>query len=167
MSKAYRRALVLIFGMLVFRGANAQPFEYKGIVLGQQTTVGDLEQKNALQCNTANRSQYGIKCFGKTTLFGKPGTTEVDVDNQNRVTRIHIRYTGNILAFKDMVRQMAGRFGRPYGFTGYTAEWRRKMSQDEQQWVKLQPNDYELRIVRFNMGPNPARVLHGNQRGDF
>jgi hypothetical protein len=157
----------VVLALLASGYANAQTFEFKGLVLGAQSSVKVLEEQHGVKCNEATRSENGIKCSGVTTLFGESASLEMYLNGQNVISYIHVRHHGNILKFKDMVKSIAEKFGPPMKMSGYTAEWRKGNGQVEQQWVQFQPETFELRIVRLDAPKNPAFLLRNKDKKDF
>lgn len=151
-----------IIGVLLLGGAGvagAQDFEFKGLVLGSKSSVQALEGEHSLKCDTAHRSQYGIQCRGASTFLGQKGALEVDLSNQEVITRINVRYESNLLKYKDMRKSFYEKFGRPQRQSGYTDEWRKGQGKVEQQWIKLTPETLEMRVVRLNTPTNPNFLL--------
>ena len=147
--------------------AHAQTFEFKGLVLGAKSSIQDLEAMHGLKCEERRRSQYGIPCSARTTLFGKDGSLEVNLSNENVITRIYVQHQSDILKFKDMRKTFYEKFGRSQSQSAYSDEWRKAVGKVEQQWVRLTPEILEMRIVRMDSPKNPAFLLNKKDRKDY
>lgn len=120
--------MIGFIGFLFLGGAGvteAQEIEFKGMVLGAKTSVQTLEGQHSLKCDEKHRSQYGIICRGVTTFLGQKGTVEINLSNENVLSRIYVRYESNLLKYKDMRKSFYEKFGRPQRQSGYTDEWRK------------------------------------------
>lgn len=163
-----RLKMIGIIGFWFLGGvAGTQEFEFKGLVLGSKTSTQALERHHSLICDAVHRSQYGIACRGATTFLGQKGTIEINLSNEDVLTRIYVRYESNILKYKDMRKAFYEKFGRPQRQSGYTDEWRKGLGKTEQQWIKLQPQSLEMRIVRLNPPTDPAFLLKDKDRKDL
>lgn len=165
-----RLKMIGIIGFWFLGGAGvagAQDFEFKGLVLGSKTSMHALEGQHSLRCDVGSRSQYGIPCRGATTFLGQKGTIEINLSNEDVLTRIYVRYVSDILKYKDMRKAFYEKFGRPQRQSGYTDEWRKGLGKAEQQWIKLTPNLLEMRIVRLNQPADPAFLLKDKDRKDL
>ena len=147
--------------------ASAQTFEFKGLTLGTKSSIQVLEATHGLKCEERGRSQYGIPCRGPTTLFGKNGTLEVNLSNENVITRIYVRHQSDILKFKDMRQTFYEKFGRSQSQSAYSDDWRKGQGKVEQQWMRLTPEILEMRIVRMDSPKNPAFLLNKQERKDY
>jgi hypothetical protein len=166
MLQASKASLLFALGLGLCGIAQAQTYDFKGLTLGAKSSVDELVEKHALTCNPRSKNEYGQPCGGNTTIFGEPGSVEVNLDNNSVISRIYVRFDSNPLKFKDMVASASAKLGRPMRRDASTAEWR-KGTGNEQQWAKLSWTSYELRIVRLNTGPNPARLLDEKKRKDI
>ena len=75
---------VMIMGVLplgTIKTANAQAFEFKGLVLGAKSSVQELKGKHGLKCEP-RRTLPSTRCVGKTTLFDKPGSVDVNLSSE-------------------------------------------------------------------------------------
>lgn len=146
---------------------HAQTFEFKGLVLGVKSSIQDLEAMHGLKCEERRRSQYGIPCSARTTLFGKDGRLDVNLSNENVITRIYVRHQSDILKFKDMRQTFYEMFGRSQSQSAYSDEWRKGLGKLEQPWMRLTPEILEMRIVRKDSPKTPAFLLNKKDRNDY
>lgn len=158
--------LALALGLGQSGSTHSQTYEFKGLTLGATSSINELVELSGLDCNPSRKNEYGQRCIGKTTLFGEPASLDVNLDNNSVISRIYVKFHANPLKFKDMVASAIAKLGPPFRQGYSTVEWR-KGTGNEQQWAKLTWEMYELRIVRMNTGPNPARVLDDEKRKDF
>ena len=64
---------------------------------------------------------------------GRTGALEVNLSNENVITRIYVRHQSDILKFKDMRQTFYEKFGRSQSQSAYSDEWRKGVGKIEPQ----------------------------------
>ena len=102
-------AAVILFGGASV--ANAQSFDFKGIVLGSKVESSALAQEHGLNCD--NRDPRATICTGKTTFLGMDAQQLVVIDAQGVVSNIKVTYATTTVWPKNIAAELSKKFGPP------------------------------------------------------